>query len=114
MRSCRPLFIEQPGPAAGAGRQPRAAHPEGLASRSTTALLPTDDVNGVGQAALLCSLPRLPCERLTWAANSISGNGRPVHALFLIATMVSIPIAASTSTAFAGGGRCSLSLLPRS
>jgi len=59
---------------------------------------------GVGKAALLFALLWLPWQQLTWAANAISGNGRPVRALFLIATVVSIPMAASTSTAFAGGG----------
>ncbi|MDF1595823.1 MAG: low temperature requirement protein A [Acidimicrobiia bacterium] len=59
---------------------------------------------GVGKAALLFGLLWLPWQQLTWAANAISGNGRPVRALFLIATVVSIPMAASTSTAFAGGG----------
>lgn len=59
---------------------------------------------GVGKAALLFSLLWLPWQQLTWAANAVSGNGRPVRALFLLATVVSIPMAASTSTAFAGGG----------
>ena len=59
---------------------------------------------GVGKAALLFGLLWLPWQQLTWAANAVSGNGRPVRILFLIATLVSIPMAASTSTAFAGGG----------
>ncbi len=59
---------------------------------------------GVGKAALLFALLWLPWQQLTWAANAVSGNGRPVRALFLVATVVSIPMAASTSTAFAGGG----------
>ncbi|HEY5685777.1 MAG TPA: low temperature requirement protein A [Acidimicrobiia bacterium] len=59
---------------------------------------------GAGKAALLFSLLWLPWQQLTWAANAISGNGRPVRTLFLVATVVSIPMAASTSTAFAGGG----------
>ncbi len=59
---------------------------------------------GAGKAALLFALLWLPWQQLTWAANAISGNGRPVRLLFLIATVVSIPMAASTSTAFAGGG----------
>ncbi len=59
---------------------------------------------GVGKAALLFGLLWLPWQQLTWAANAVSGNGRPVRALFLVATVVSIPMAASTSTAFAGGG----------
>jgi low temperature requirement protein LtrA len=59
---------------------------------------------GAGKAALLFGLLWLPWQQLTWAANAVSGNGRPVRALFLVATVVSIPMAASTSTAFAGGG----------
>jgi low temperature requirement protein LtrA len=59
---------------------------------------------GAGKAALFFALLWLPWQQLTWAANAISGNGRPVRILFLIATVVSIPMAASTSTAFAGGG----------
>ncbi|MBT8213427.1 MAG: low temperature requirement protein A [Acidimicrobiia bacterium] len=59
---------------------------------------------GVGKAALLFALLWLPWQQLTWAANAVSGNGRPVRALFLVATVISIPMAASTSTAFAGGG----------
>jgi low temperature requirement protein LtrA len=59
---------------------------------------------GVGKAGLLFALLWLPWQQLTWAANAVSGNGRPVRALFLVATVVSIPMAASTSTAFAGGG----------
>ncbi|MDX1469625.1 MAG: low temperature requirement protein A [Acidimicrobiia bacterium] len=59
---------------------------------------------GAGKAALLFALLWLPWQQLTWAANAVSGNGRPVRTLFLIATVISIPMAASTSTAFAGGG----------
>ncbi len=59
---------------------------------------------GAGKATLLFTLLWLPWQQLTWAANAISGNGRPVRILFLLATVVSIPMAASTSTAFAGGG----------
>jgi low temperature requirement protein LtrA len=60
--------------------------------------------SGAGKATLLFTLLWLPWQQLTWAANAISGNGRPVRILFLLATVVSIPMAASTSTAFAGGG----------
>lgn len=59
---------------------------------------------GVGKATLLFALLWLPWQQLTWAANAVSGNSRPVRVLFLIATLVSIPMAASTSTAYAGGG----------
>lgn len=60
---------------------------------------------GVGRAALLFGLLWLPWQQLTWAANAVSGNGRPVRLLFLVATVVSIPMAASTSTALEGGGK---------
>lgn len=59
---------------------------------------------GVGRAALLFGLLWLPWQQLTWAANAISGNGRPVRMIFLAATVLSIPMAASTSTALEGGG----------
>ena len=59
---------------------------------------------GAGKAALLFALLWLPWQQLTWAANAVSGNGRPVRTLFLIGTVVSIPMAASTSKALEGGG----------
>ncbi len=60
--------------------------------------------SGVGKAALLFALLWLPWQQLTWAANAVSGNGRPVRRLFLIATVLSIPMAASTTFALEGGG----------
>lgn len=59
---------------------------------------------GVGRAALLFGLLWLPWQQLTWAANAVSGNGRRVRLLFLAATVLCIPMAASTSTALEGGG----------
>ncbi len=59
---------------------------------------------GVGKAALLFCLLWLPWQQLTWAANAVSGNGRLVRSLFIVATVVSIPMAASTSSAFEAGG----------
>jgi low temperature requirement protein LtrA len=53
---------------------------------------------------LLFGILWLPWQQLTWAANAISGNGRPVRLIFLAATALSIPMAASTSTALEGGG----------
>ena len=34
---------------------------------------------GAGKAALLFGLLWLPWQQLTWAANAVSGNGRPVY-----------------------------------
>ncbi len=59
---------------------------------------------GVGKATLIFALLWLPWQQLTWAANAVSGNGRPVRLLFLAATVLCIPMAASTSTALEGGG----------
>lgn len=59
---------------------------------------------GVGRAALLFGLLWLPWQQLTWAANAVSGNGRAVRLIFLVATAASVPMAAATSTALAAGG----------
>lgn len=59
---------------------------------------------GFGKVALLFGLLWLPWQELTWAANAVSGNGRGVRAVFLVATAVSVPMAASTSSALDGGG----------
>lgn len=59
---------------------------------------------GVGEAGLLFALMWLPWSQFTWSANAVSGNGRVVRAIFLVATAVSIPMAASVSTAFEDGG----------
>ncbi len=58
----------------------------------------------IGRSALLFGLLWLPWQQLTWAANAVSGNGRPVRILFLLATVLCVPMAASVSTAFEGGG----------
>lgn len=62
------------------------------------------DWAGVGKAGLLFGLLWIPWSQLTWSANAVSGNGRPARLLFLAATIVSVPMAASVSTAFGPGG----------
>lgn len=57
-----------------------------------------------GEAGLLFGVLWVAWSQLTWSANAISGNGRPVRLLFLLATVVSVPMAASVSTAFGPGG----------
>ena len=59
---------------------------------------------GIGEAALLFGLLWLPWQQLTWSANAVSGNGRRVRIVFLIATAMSVPMAAATSTALDLGG----------
>lgn len=60
--------------------------------------------SGVGRTGLLFGLLWLPWQQLTWATNVVSGNGRPVRLVMLAATAVSVPMAASTSTALEEGG----------
>ena len=60
--------------------------------------------SGVGEAALLFALLWLPWSQIAWAANTVSGNGRQVRLIILAATVVSVPMAAATSTALEGGG----------
>ena len=62
------------------------------------------DWTGVGEAALLFALLWLPWQQFTWSANAISGNGRTIRLLFLAATVTSVPMAASVSTALGPGG----------
>ncbi len=62
------------------------------------------DWSGVGRSALLFGLLWLPWSQFTWSANAVSGNDRRVRALFLVATAVSVPMAASVSTAYEDGG----------
>jgi low temperature requirement protein LtrA len=59
---------------------------------------------GTGKTALLFSLLWLPWQQLTWSANAVSGNGRAIRTVFLIATAASVPMAAATSTALEDGG----------
>jgi low temperature requirement protein LtrA len=60
--------------------------------------------SGVGRQALLFGLLWLPWTQFTWSANAISGNGRPIRIIFLLATAVSVPMAAAVSTALDQGG----------
>ena len=59
---------------------------------------------GVGKRALVFGLLWLPWTQFTWSANAISGNGRPIRILFLLATAISVPMAAAVSTALDHGG----------
>ena len=59
----------------------------------------------VGRVTLLFVLLWLPWQQFTWSANAVSGNARGVRVLFLIATVASVPMAASISTAFGAGGK---------
>lgn len=73
-------------------------------SQLVSLLVHHPDWKGVGQAALLFLLMWLPWSQFTWSANAVSGDGRVVRLLFLAATALAIPMAASVSTAFGSSG----------
>ena len=59
---------------------------------------------GGAEAALLFGILWLPWSWFTWSANAVPGNQRSVRAVFLVATAITIPMAASTGAAFGDGG----------
>jgi low temperature requirement protein LtrA len=60
--------------------------------------------SGAGEAALLFGLLWVPWQQLTWSANAVSGNGRRIRIIFLVATAACVPMAAATSSALDAGG----------
>ncbi len=73
-------------------------------SRLVAHLVHHPDWTGAAQAVLLFLLIWFCWSLFTWSANSVSGNGRVVRAVFLVATAVTVPMAASVETAFGSGG----------
>lgn len=59
---------------------------------------------GAYEAGLIFTVIWLVWSTFTWAANAVSGNARPVRAIFLVATAASVPMGASVTTAFGPGG----------
>lgn len=59
---------------------------------------------GAWEAALLFAILWLPWSWFTWAANAVPGNQRSVRVVFLVATAVTVPMAASVGNAFDTGG----------
>lgn len=62
------------------------------------------DWEAVGEAGLLFGIMWMVWSQFTWSANAVPGNQRTVRLVFMIATAASMPMAASISTAFEGGG----------
>ncbi len=73
-------------------------------SQLVSHLIHHPDWPGAGGALLLFSLIWMSWSQFTWLANAVSGNGRFVRAMFLLATVASVPMAASVTTAFSVGG----------
>jgi low temperature requirement protein LtrA len=73
-------------------------------SRLVALVVHHPDWTGVGEFALLFTLIWLPWTQFTWSANAVSGNTRPVRALFLLATVASVPMAGAVDSALGDGG----------
>ena len=73
-------------------------------SRLVAHLVHHPDWAGVGEFALLFVMIWLPWTQFTWSANAVAGNSRPVRVMFLVATVASIPMAGSLTTALGDGG----------
>ncbi|MEM7286328.1 MAG: low temperature requirement protein A [Actinomycetota bacterium] len=73
-------------------------------SRLVAHLVHHPDWTGAWEAALLFGILWLPWSWFTWSANAVPGNQRLVRAVFLVATAVTVPMAASVETAFDSGG----------
>ncbi|MDJ0952415.1 MAG: low temperature requirement protein A [Acidimicrobiia bacterium] len=59
---------------------------------------------GAFEAWLLFAMLWMAWSTFTWSANAVSGNGRPVRLIFLVATAATMPAAASITTAYEDGG----------
>jgi low temperature requirement protein LtrA len=73
-------------------------------SRLVAHLVHHPDWTGAWEAALLFGILWLPWSWFTWSANAVPGNQRAVRLIFLVATAVTVPMAASVETAFGSGG----------
>jgi low temperature requirement protein LtrA len=72
-------------------------------SRLVYHLVHHPDWAGFGEFALLFVMIWLPWTQFTWSANAVPGNTRPVRLLFLVATVASVPMAGSVTTALDNG-----------
>ena len=59
---------------------------------------------GIARAALIFTLLWMPWSQFTWSANALSSSSRPIRIFFLIATLATIPVAATVRSAFGSGG----------
>lgn len=66
---------------------------------------------GFGKFVLLFAMIWVPWTQFAWSANAVPGNSRPVRLLFLVATVASIPMAASVTAALDDGGLVFVAML---
>ena len=60
-------------------------------------------LRGFGEFVLLFSLIWIAWSNFTWGANAVAGNSRFVRAVFMLATAISLPMAASLEAPFGDG-----------
>ena len=60
-------------------------------------------IEGFGEFILLFALVWIAWSNFTWAANAVAGNSRFVRAIFMAATAISLPMAASLEAPFSDG-----------
>ncbi len=60
-------------------------------------------LEGFGEFVLLFTLIWIAWSNFTWSANAVAGNSRFVRAVFMVATAISLPMAASLEDPFGGG-----------
>ena len=60
-------------------------------------------LEGFGGFVLLFALIWIPWSNFTWSANAVAGNSRFVRAVFMVATAISVPMAASLEAPFGDG-----------
>ncbi len=60
-------------------------------------------LEGFGEFVLLFTLIWTAWSNFTWAANAVAGNSRFVRAVFMVATAISLPMAASLEAPFGDG-----------
>lgn len=73
-------------------------------SRLVSLLVAAPTWRGFGEFVLLFAMIWVPWTQFSWSANAVPGNTRPVRLLFMVATVASIPMAASVTTALGDGG----------
>ncbi len=60
-------------------------------------------LEGFGEFVLLFALIWIAWSNFTWSANAVAGNSRFVRAVFMVATAISLPMAASLEAPFGDG-----------
>lgn len=73
-------------------------------SRLVAHLVDNPDWGGYQKFALLFTMIWFAWTTFTWSANAAAGTWKPVRALFLVATIASVPMASAVTTAFEDGG----------